>query len=86
MKIYLLVYTLILLYIVGMSTLNTSVVYSKRCKIPQQVLSCDSCVCGVGGRGVQHRGCGNTGTLNFNFRLKEGGGGGRTRWVAVMYL
>ena len=25
---------------------------------------------------MQHRGCGNTGMLNFNFRLKDGGGGG----------
>ena len=31
------------------------------------------CVCVWGG--MQHRGCGNTGMLNFNFRLKDGGGG-----------
>ena len=24
---------------------------------------------------MQHRGCGNTGMLNFNFRLKDGGRG-----------
>ena len=45
---------------------------------------------GEGRLGKQHRGCGNTGMLIFffifDYRCVCGGGGGRTRWVAVLCL